>query len=81
MATRTTGSDKQSRTKSVAFLVLIAIMALVLAGQVRSRSRTSNSHAQLRPAIVLNELPTGPQHGQGPHPFKIDHLAQPSADG
>jgi len=81
MATRTTGSDKQSRTKSVPFLVLIAIMALVLVGQVKSRSTTSNSHEQLRPAIVLNELPTGPQHGRGPHPFKIDRLEQPSAEG
>jgi hypothetical protein len=72
MATGTIGTDRRSRTKLVALVVVLAIATTLFAMQATSLLSTTTATA-LRPppVIVLNELPTGPQHGQGPHPHKI----------
>ncbi len=72
MATGSIGTDRRSRTKFVALFVVLAIAASVLAVQARSFLSTTSSAALRPPSVfVLNELPTGPQHGQGPHPHEI----------
>lgn len=82
MATRTIGTNRRSRTKFVGLLVVLAIAASALTVTARSlQSTTSNTPGQPLPVIRLNELPTGPQHSHGPHPYKKDHLAPPPASG
>ena len=60
----------------------LAIAAAALTVTANSLlSTTSNTPGQPLPVIRLNELPTGPQHSHGPHPYTKDHLAPPPASG
>ena len=82
MATRAIGTDRRSLTKVVALMLMLGIGASVLALQARSLLWAASTTAVLPPpVIVLNELPTGPQHGQGPHPHEIDPVTRPGAGG
>jgi hypothetical protein len=82
MATRTIGTNRRSRTKFVRIFVVLAIAASALTVQANSLlSTTLNTAAQPLPVTRLNELPTGPQHNHGPHPYKMNDLALPPASG
>jgi hypothetical protein len=68
--------------KLMALVVMIAFAITLLAVQATSSASTTTD-AALRPQVtVVNELPTGPQHSQGPHPDgaarsqRIDHGAE-----
>jgi hypothetical protein len=74
MATRMIGSDIGSRAKLVAMLLVVAIGSSVLTLQASAFLSTTSSAVRTPVAIRLNELPTGPQHGEGPHPYKIHHV-------
>jgi hypothetical protein len=52
----------------VALVVVIAIGIALLAVQATSLLSTTTDPTLRPPVIVSNERPTGPQHGQGPHP-------------
>jgi hypothetical protein len=69
MATTEIGTDRRPRTKLAALVLVIALTITLLAMQAPSWFRTTNPPVRPSSLIVPVELPKGPQHGQGPHPY------------
>jgi hypothetical protein len=70
MVARRIGTDRRAPTNLVALVVVTAIPIALLAAQTTSLLPATTETAHRPPAIVSNELPTGPQHSQGPHPYR-----------
>ena len=67
MATSETGTDR-SRMKIVALVAGTVITIALFAAQATSLLSITADTAPRPPVRVATALPTGPQHGRGPHP-------------